>query len=135
MSEENVQLARDGFEAWLQRDFDRLDEMCVSDFEFVPAIAAGVDGGSLRGRDEIEHFFEGLDEIWETFRIDTNEFRAVGERVLGLGHVTAKGRVSGLELDQPIFTVLSIRDGKLVRMQSFLDEQAALEAAEHGAVA
>ena len=135
MSAENVQLAREGFDAWFRGDFDAMDEMAVEDVEFVPAVAAAVEGGSVRGRDDVRRFFQSLDETWETFRIEADEFREIGDRVLMVGHVRAKGRGSGVELDQPMLSVVWFRDDKIARMQSFLDEEAALEAAEREAVA
>ena len=131
MSAGNVELAREAYDAWMRGDFDAMETMVAEDLEFVPAVAAGVEGGSVRGRDEVLRFFENLDETWETFRVEPDEFRAVGGRVLMVGHVRAKGRGSGLELDQPMLSVVWFREGKIARMQSFLDEAAALEAAEH----
>jgi ketosteroid isomerase-like protein len=49
--------------------------------------------------------------------------------VLALGRVRAKGRGSGVELDQPMLSVVWFRNGKVARMQSFLDRDEALEAA------
>jgi ketosteroid isomerase-like protein len=130
MSGDKVELARQAYDAWIRGDFDVMATLVAEDLEFVPAVAAGVEGGSVRGRDEVLRFFENLDETWETFRVEPDEFRPVGDRVLMVGHVKAKGRGSGLELDQPMLSVLWFRDGKIARMQSFLDEGAALEAAE-----
>jgi ketosteroid isomerase-like protein len=101
----------------------------TSDFEFIPAIASGVEGGVVRGPDEFRRFFADLDETWETFRLEAEDLREVGERVLTRARVLAKGRASGIELDQPIFSVCSFQDGKLSRMHTFLDETAAVEAA------
>jgi uncharacterized protein len=134
MSTENVELARETYDAWMREGFDAIETMVAEDMEFVPAVAAAVEGGSVRGRDEVRRFFENLDEIWETFRIEPEEFRAFGDRVLMVGHLRAKGRGSGLELDQPMFSVVWFRDGKIARMQSFLDGEAALETVEREVV-
>jgi ketosteroid isomerase-like protein len=135
MSKENVQLAREAYDAWFGGgDLNAAEAMTTDDLEFVPAVAAGVEGGSVRGRDEVRAFFENLNEIWETFHVEPGEFREVGDQVLMLGRVTAKGRGSGLELDQPMFSVIWFSDGKIARMQSFLDEGAALATAERKVV-
>jgi ketosteroid isomerase-like protein len=101
----------------------------TEDLEFVPAIAATVEGGSVKGPEEFRRFFTDLQETWETFRIDVDEFREVDDRVMAIGRLTAKGRGSELELDQPIYSVCWFRDGKVARMQSFLDREAAESAA------
>jgi hypothetical protein len=104
-------------------------ELITPDFEFVPAIAAGVEGGSVKGPDEARRFFMDLNETWETFRISADEFRDLGDRVMSSGRLIAKGRGSEVELDHPFFSVIWIRDGRFARMQSFLDQDAAEAAA------
>jgi ketosteroid isomerase-like protein len=129
MSEANVELARRGFERWTARDVEGLIELSTPDFEFVPAIAASVEGGSVKGPDEVRRFFVDLNETWETFRIEAAEFRDLGDRVMTIGRLVAKGRGSEVELDHPIYSVIWIRDGRFARMQSFLDRDSAETAA------
>jgi ketosteroid isomerase-like protein len=83
----------------------------------------------VRGPDEFRRFFADLGETWESFRIEAEDIREVGERVLIRGRVLATGRASGIELDQPLFSVCSFQSGKWSRMHTFLDETAALDAA------
>jgi ketosteroid isomerase-like protein len=129
VSDMRVELAGQALDAWNRRDIDWLRRNGTVDFEFVPAVAATVEGGSVKGPEGLAQFFEEMDESWETFRIEL-EFRLVGEVVLGHGRVVAKGRGSGLELDQPLASVVSFRDEKVARLQSFLDPEEALAAAE-----
>jgi ketosteroid isomerase-like protein len=129
MSQPKVALARRGYERWSDGDVEGMLELSTEDFEFTPAIAAGVEGGSVKGHEEFRRFFTGLQETWETFRIELDELREVGDRVLTIGRLTAKGRGSELELDQPIYSVLWFREGKIARMQSFLDRAEADAAA------
>jgi ketosteroid isomerase-like protein len=110
-------------------------ELSTPDFEFVPAIAATVEGGSIKGHDEFRSFFADLHETWETFRISAEDFREAGGQVMSVGRLTAKGRGSELELDQPIYTVLWFRGDRIARMQSFLEESAAQTAFEESASA
>jgi ketosteroid isomerase-like protein len=125
VSEANVELARRGYARWAEGDLDGTLELSTSDFEFVPAIAAGVEGGSVKGPDAVRRFFAGLEETWETFRIEMDEFHEVGDCVIATGRLTAKGRGSEIELDHPMFSVVWFREGKFARMQSFLDRDAA----------
>jgi ketosteroid isomerase-like protein len=130
MSDAPLDVARRGYACWTAGDIDGMLELAAPDFEFVPAIAAGVEGGSIKGDDEFRRFFADLDETWETFRITAEDFREAGGRVMSIGRLTAKGRGSELELDQPIYSVLWFRGDRIVRMQSFLDESAARAALE-----
>jgi ketosteroid isomerase-like protein len=132
VSDARIELAGQGLEAWNRRDLEWLRRNATADFEFVPAVAATVEGGSVKGMEGMAHFLEEMDESWETFRIELEDFRLVGEAALGHGRVIAKGRGSGLELDQPISSVTHFRDGKIARLQSFLDPEEALAAAQQG---
>jgi ketosteroid isomerase-like protein len=125
MNEAPLDAARRGYACWEAGDYDGMLELATPDFEFVPAIAASVEGGSIRGHDAFRRFFADLDETWETFRISADDFREAGGRVMSIGRLTAKGRGSELELDQPIYTVLWFRGDRIARMQSFLEESAA----------
>jgi ketosteroid isomerase-like protein len=130
MSDARIELARAALEAWNSRDLDWMRSNGTADFEFVPAVAATVEGGSVKGQEAMVDFLEEMDESWETFRIEPEEVRRVGEVVLTRGRVIAKGRGSGLELDQPIASVIHFSDEKIARMQSYLDPEEALAAAE-----
>jgi ketosteroid isomerase-like protein len=136
MSDAKLELARASVEAWGQRDAEWFIANSTPDFEFFPAIVTGVEGqgSSVRGADEIRQFFSELDELWETFRIDVEEYREIGEQVVCVTRLHAKGRGSGVEFDQPVAMVLWFRDGKMARAQSFLDRSAATEAASQEAV-
>jgi ketosteroid isomerase-like protein len=133
MSEAPLDVARRGYERWAAGDFDGLLELTTPDFEFVPAIAAAVEGGSVKGHDAVRRFWSDLDETWETFRISADDLREANGRVLGIGRLTAKGRSSEPELDQPIYTVLWFQADRIARMQSFLEETAARAAFEESA--
>ena len=132
MNLDKVQLAREAVKAWNRRDAEWLIANGVPDVEFIPAVAGGVEGQGrvVHGAHEFHAFFSDLDETWERFDIEPEEFREVGEAVVSLCHVHAKGRASGLELDQPIAMVSWFRGGKFARARSFLDAGEALEAAK-----
>jgi ketosteroid isomerase-like protein len=130
MSDGPLDVAHRGYACWTAGDIDGMLDLATPDFEFVPAIAASVEGGSIKSHDEFRSFFAHLDETWETFRISADEFREVAGRVMSIGRLTAKGRASELELDQPIYSVLWFRGDRIARMQSFLDESAAQAAIE-----
>jgi ketosteroid isomerase-like protein len=135
MNDAPLDVARRGYACWTAGDIEGMLELSTPDFEFVPAIAASVEGGSIKGPDEFRRFFADLDETWETFRISADEFREAGGRVMSIGRLTAKGRGSELELDQPIYTVLWFRGDRIARMQSFLEESAARAAFEENEAA
>ena len=132
MSEANVALARRSFEAWCRRDATWFVENTTPEFEFVAAVMSTVEGeaGRVRGGEQaIREYFTILDEPWESFEVDEDEYREVDEQVVCVGRLRAKGRGSGVELDQPIAMVLWFDGDKIARAQSFLDIDAAMDAA------
>jgi ketosteroid isomerase-like protein len=57
------------------------------------------------------------------------EYRDLGDRVLTFGHFHVRGRESGVEIDSPIGWVHTLRDGKVLKAEGFLDPAQAREAA------
>jgi ketosteroid isomerase-like protein len=128
MSQENVEIVRRIYEAWGQGDFRTrigdLDEHVVlviqPDFpEF--GVFLGLDGV----RDYMRRF---LDQ-WDQLTIQATHLRAVGDTVLAAIVQHGKGRASGVEGDIRYYQLFTFRGEKIVRLESILDEAAALEAA------
>jgi ketosteroid isomerase-like protein len=133
MSQKNVEIAKRGIEAFNQRDLDVYDDLCTPDFEFLPA-APGVFEGegavAYRGREGIEAYRNrDSPNIWDEIRTIADEFRDLGDRVLVLGRLEARGRGSGVPVDAPMGIVIDFRDGKMSRARGFLDHGEALRAA------
>ena len=132
MSDANVKLARRSFEAWCRRDAEWFIENTTPEFEFFAAVMTTVEGeaGTVRGGEQgIRQYFEILDEPWESFEVDEDEYREVDDQVVCVGRLRATGRGSGVEFDQPIAMVLWFDGDKIARAQSFLDVDEALDAA------
>ena len=68
-------------------------------------------------------------EHWEQLTIKATELRAAGDTVLARVVQHGKGAASGIEGDIPYFQLFTFRGGKIVRMESVMDEAEALEAA------
>jgi ketosteroid isomerase-like protein len=132
MSAATVELARRSLEAWNERDVEWFVDNTTPEFEFVPAIVTTVEGqgSAVRGPAGIRQFLGDLDEPWESFVVDEVEYREVDEQVVCVGRLRAKGRGSGVELDQTVSMVLWFGGDKLACARSFLDPDEALAAAE-----
>ncbi len=82
-----------------------------------------------RGRDEAIRTFAQFEEAWKEHRSETEEIRVIDdERVLVLSIEHFKAR-DGMEISQPCGSLVTLRDGKIVRMQSFWERENALKAA------
>jgi ketosteroid isomerase-like protein len=129
MSRANVEVVERATDAFNRRDVDVFDDLTTSDFEWFPAMDRLVEGGSYRGREGIEAYFEAVSGTWEQFQLLPDEFRDLGDRVLWLGRVEGRGRSSGVRVDTPLGTVVDFRDGKISRLRGYLDHGEALRAA------
>jgi ketosteroid isomerase-like protein len=127
----DVASIREILDAWNRGDIEGVVARTAEDIVWVPVTVATVEGQSgFRGRDGFRQFFEQWRETWETWNIELHECREVGDRIVALGHVRARGRGSGVELDTPVAYIFEFREGLVERGQSFFDHEEALAAAE-----
>jgi uncharacterized protein len=96
--------------------------------ELVP-IRAQLEGASYRGHDGYKRSISDFEEDWDDLRIHPEQIRETGDRVVVTGRMAARGKASGVELDIPLGLVYELRDGKVVRLESFPDPDEALRAA------
>jgi ketosteroid isomerase-like protein len=82
------------------------------------------------------HGLEGLKKatveylnVWEDYRFEVERFVDLGDRVLVLEVQTARGRRSGAVTSQEVGTLLTLRDGKIVRWEYYWNRGEALQAA------
>jgi ketosteroid isomerase-like protein len=130
MSEENVALVRDFFEASMQRDWKRAEELVDPKVELHGTVGGLEEGRVAHGLPEIIHAFEGEDlEAWEERRLDPEEFLEADHIVVVLIHEYRRGRGSGVVLELDTAAAFTVRDGLVVRIQGYMDRAAALEAA------
>jgi ketosteroid isomerase-like protein len=128
MSQENVEIVKRLKTAFNEKDLDAFTELTTPDFEWTTAMMA-VEGEVFWGREGIEAYFERMREVWEEFQGIASEYRDLGERVLWIGRLEARGLGSGVPLSAPLDVLYDLRDGKISRMHSYLDHGEALRAA------
>jgi len=130
MSEENVQLVREFFEAALRQDWKRAAELVDPDVEGHGTVGGLEEGQVYRGLPKLIHAFETTDlEAWEERRLEPEEFLHVDDMVVLRLHEYRRGRGSGIEMESDTAVVFTVRDGRVVRMRGYMDQDAALRAA------
>jgi hypothetical protein len=133
MSRENVARARQAYaalnSAYKKGDVARMvDEFAHPDL--VITTAGGFpERGEWRGPEGAREFIEGQMEAFEEMRIDVDELIDGGDRVLAHARFGGKARHTGIELDFSVYHVLTIEDGKTVRLEMYAERTPALEAA------
>ena len=132
MPEENVELVRRLFSRWEQGDFGTA-EFFDPGVTYIRVGGEGVGApGSFHSIDEMWTAIAEWLRGWEGFRVEADQFIDLGDRVLVLGRVSARGRRSGVDVNQQNGHIFTIDDGKVVRWEDYWDRGAAQQAAAHG---
>jgi ketosteroid isomerase-like protein len=79
-------------------------------------------------RETLRHQFEQTKAPWEEERVEVDEIRDLGDRVLALYRWIGRGKGSHAEVEHPIATLHTLRGGRIVRIDYFLDQSEALRA-------
>jgi ketosteroid isomerase-like protein len=132
MSQENVEIVRRAIDAFNRRDIDAIYECVNSDLEWFPAMPVTFAGGAFRGREGIESYVREVSDAWEEYRVLGEDIRDLNDRVLALSRVEALGAGSGAQVDSEMGQVYDFREGRISRIQTYLDHGEALKAAESG---
>jgi ketosteroid isomerase-like protein len=141
MSEENVEIVRQGFELFRNRDataeigFGEEDLAKALDL-FHPDLVLDVTRapmddlrGTYRGPIEVTEFWRRWLEAWETVDVEFDLIDA-GDRVLADVKQSMRGKGSGIEIGFPDhWHVYTLRDGRIIGHAIFFDEAEAREAA------
>ena len=132
MSQKNVDAFNRALEAATRRDLDAMLRDLHPDVEWHPAVAAGLAGEATvyRGREGVREgltrdFFATFDDThWEF-----TEVQDLGDYVLAIGFLHARGTASGVELESPWAFLVRYEQGQAISVRAYLDVREAREAA------
>ena len=126
MSQENVELAQQAFDAFNRRDMGAFLALMDADVEAVSRLVAME--GSYHGHDGIRHWWQNLVDAFPDYTLETVEARELGNLTLA----TLRSRGHGADSDTPfvdtLWVVVHWRDKKAVRWRVCTSESEALEA-------
>jgi ketosteroid isomerase-like protein len=133
MSQENVEIVGRIYEAFQSGDLDRVTQLVSPDIELRGTSGGLSEGSVARGIAAVREMFEGWDEeVWEEIRLSPQEFIDAGDQVVVLQHELRRGRGSGVEVESETAVLFELRDGRVIRMQGFMNPDEALAAAGLG---
>jgi ketosteroid isomerase-like protein len=128
VSEENLRLVREGYEAWNRGDLDWLLEHISPDFEFHTAQLFPDTEAIYQGREGYKRFWETFHVPWENLSIEIERLEQVGEnQVLALLRFIGRGR-EGVEASIEYANLLTIEEGLNTRVVGYAGWKQALEA-------
>jgi ketosteroid isomerase-like protein len=83
-----------------------------------------------RGHDGVRRYFDSFREIVDDLRFDAEELVEVGEdTVAARGHITGRGRESGIPIEMRVPIAMRLREGKVLEMVGYREWEDALAAA------
>jgi ketosteroid isomerase-like protein len=128
MSQENVEVVRESFEAAKRKDAEAMAALCDPEVEFV-SFPTVVEEVTYHGKDGWQTYLSRMSETWEEWRLEDLEiFQADEEHLASTFRVVGRGRKSGARTELRVGVTYTFRDGKIWRMRSYLEPGDALKA-------
>jgi ketosteroid isomerase-like protein len=124
MPHANIEIVGRLIDAWNQRDLRAALKAMHPHCEVRPVEARE----TLRGHDGVAVAFRDWFEAFEEFTIEPENFIAHGDRVLVPMRQRARGKGSGLEIEQRFYQLFTLRDGMVFRFEEYSDEADARKA-------
>jgi ketosteroid isomerase-like protein len=123
-------LAREAIEAYNRRDPEAFAAIWTPNCEWHPFLTARVEGDpGYHGHNGLRAWFEDVDEMFEEWHGDLDDVRDVRGRLVGLGHLKARGRGGGAQVSTEVAWVLEV-EGELIRRGwAYTNHEDALRAA------
>jgi ketosteroid isomerase-like protein len=124
-----VEFLRDGYEALQRGDFETFTalsrERLHPHFEFHLVW----DGRVLRGLEGTLEWLSDTRETWDDYSQEIAEIADLGDDVLVVLRLSARGGESGVPVGQELAVLWTFSDGKAVLARSFTTKEEALDAA------
>jgi ketosteroid isomerase-like protein len=129
MSQENIETVRRASELMERREWEAMGDLFDPNVELHGTVGGLEESKVLRGLVQIIGAFDAEgEEVWEEHRIEPQEFIDTGDRVVVLQREYQRSK-SGVELVADTATILDLRDGRIVRIQGYMNPTEAMEAA------
>jgi ketosteroid isomerase-like protein len=113
MTEDDIRVLQDGYEAWNRRHLDVLTEALDPELEWHPGFQSP-EGGVHHGADGFRRFIDSWMESFDEFRIQPELLVQAGDRVVVVARQTGRGHGSGIELEARVVHVWTIREGRAI---------------------
>jgi ketosteroid isomerase-like protein len=128
MSHDNVELARQAYDAWNRGDLDWFLDHMTEDFEFRPGLGFSDIDAVYRGKEGWRRFARTWREAWEDITVSVERIEGVDDRIVALLTFEGRGRGSGVEVALRVGQVATVAERRISRLESTPDWDEALAA-------
>jgi ketosteroid isomerase-like protein len=131
LSQENVEAFKRVADANNRRDVEAMLAELDPDVEWQSAVLGSLGGEATvhRGHEGVREMLRDLYEAFSEFQVEFSDIRDLGDRIVAIGRWVTRGEESGVETTPPLASVMDFKNGKAVRVRSYLDPKEALAAA------
>jgi ketosteroid isomerase-like protein len=129
-SSENERVIRGAYDALNSGDLEAGKRLLAPDIELETRFTS-LAGRPYRGHAGLEQWAADLDESWEDMKQTPERFVPIdSQRTIVVTRVQARGRGSGVQVDQTLASIMTVRAGIVTRVESHSTLEDALRAAE-----
>jgi ketosteroid isomerase-like protein len=129
MSQQKVEIVRRFCECWERLDWEGMVELLDPQVEQLGTVGGVEERSVRRGPDEMRRGYESSEEMWAEHRVEMQDVIPAGDRVVVFQREYQRGRASGVELVIDTAAIFDVRDGRIVRIQGYMDPAEALSVA------
>ncbi len=124
ISQKNVEIVREAWDAYSRGNYDRLARLHGPDI-----VVVTLEDGTLAGNEDVLANYRRWNEAWESAETSLEEVIGRGDRVFVTVRFRGRGRASGIEIETSFHEVYTLRDGKVLRIHEYEHRAEALDAA------
>ncbi len=126
MSQQNVKIIQSVYDAFSRSDLQFIFNLFDPDIEFYQSQEVPW-GGHYKGLNQIKEFYEKLTTTIES-QVEQDQFVDAGDCVVAVGHSRGKVLATGKEFNLPEVHVWTLKDGKAIRCEAYIDNPQMLSA-------
>jgi ketosteroid isomerase-like protein len=128
MAEEKIEIAERMAAAFDEGNWSVGEALCTDEVE-AQAPTGWPEGEDAKGWAAARRQFERLKDSWEDDRWEVDSTEAASpETVLQHGHWRGRGKGSGIDVDLETWIVYRFADGKVSRLEFYIDREQAMRA-------
>jgi ketosteroid isomerase-like protein len=129
---QNADALRRGFESFNLEGVEAILDLIDPEFVAITTPDVALEPDTYRGEEGLRRYFSSFYEVMEDIRFEPEEFIEVAEKVIVPFVLKAKGKGTGIEVQQRAVQVWTMRDGKALRVDTFPDLDSARDAVAAG---
>ena len=128
MSDADVELITRMYRAWNSGDMAALIDVFDAEVEVHPALGAFLASTVYRGHEGVAAWYEETYEPWAELHAEPQRFIEAGGRTVVVSALRARVPGGQVDVEGEIAQVVTVRDGKIVRLDGYEEPEAAFAA-------